>query len=494
MNIGEQLLNVIKSVDFENVFVIDSNKKTKYAYGKFFYECIMLSEEIECQSNSDTIVAILENGYTLFKLYFVAMLLNKDIVVIDPLKGASEINELTAGMEQGLLIQEDNVNVENPLLMKLDKSIFEKYETASDTVGKDLVLDRFKKIDFYKTYLTTFTSGTSGVTKGVQHSLENILSTAFAFQKASSEDRGSCFLHVMPMTYMAGILNSIFLPFVMQEKIVLGKRFDVRGAITFWKTVKEYEVDTFWLSPTMLTMIEQVDRGSVGEEYCNKKKLCFWIGTAALTEKIRTQFEGRYGVPLNASYGLSETLFVSVENERTRAVSGKNSVGTLLEGVEYQIENDGELLLYVPWMYKGYTNEDDKEYFSGKYYRTGDLVKIKDNILYIIGRKKELIIKGGLNISPVRIEECVNRIEGVRENAVFGMSNTLGEEVTCCAYVIDKEISVSDIEAAINGKVIAELGKNYKIDEFLNVKQLPRNINGKVDKNELKKRRVANDS
>ena len=77
---------------------------------------------------------------------------------------------------------------------------------------------------------------------------------------------------------------------------------------------------------------------------------------------------------------------------------------------------------------------------------------------------------------------------------MFGMSNTLGEEVTCCAYVIDKEISVSDIEAAINGKVIAELGKNYKIDEFLNVKQLPRNINGKVDKNELKKRRVANDS
>ena len=494
MNAGDKLLDTIKSLDFNKVFVIDDNKGKSYTYGGFFSECMKLAKDIENGFDCESIVAILENGYVLFKLYFVAMLANKDIIVIDPLKGEDEIKEIISGIKQGIFIYENNVNFYNKLLIKWEKNAVERYETDFDFVDKDIILEQFKKVDFHKTYLTTFTSGTSGVTKGVRHSLNSLLSTAIAFQKAASRGEGGCFFHIMPMTYMAGILNSIFLPFMMKQKIVLGKRFGVRTAITFWQKAREYKADTFWLSPTMLTLIEKVDRGKTGEEYCRQKELCFWIGTAALTEKVRTRFESRYGVKVNSSYGLSETLFVSVENDWTKKISEKNSVGNLLEGVQYQIEKDGEFLLYVPWMYQGYTNEDDNIYFRGRYYKTGDLVQIKDNILYITGRKKELIIKGGLNLSPALIEEYVNQVENVYENAVFGLKNDLGEEIVCCAYVVEKKASTLEIESAINRKVISGLGKNYKIDVFMKVKELPRNINGKIDKNQLKKMRKRDDN
>ena len=494
MNAEDKLLNTIESLDFNKVFVIDDNKGKSYTYGRFFAECMKLAENIENESDCESIVAILENGYILFKLYFVAMLANKDIIVIDPLKGEDEIKEILAGIKHGIFVHENNVNFDNKQLIKWEKNAVERYGTDIDFADKNIILEQFKKIDFHKTYLTTFTSGTSGTTKGVRHSLNSLLSTAIAFQNAASRNEGGCFFHIMPMTYMAGILNSIFLPFMMKQKIVLGKRFGVRTAITFWQKAREYKADTFWLSPTMLALIEKVDRGGTGEEYCRQRELCFWIGTAALTEKVRLRFEARYRVKLYASYGLSETLFVSVENDRTKKISEKNSVGKLLEGVQYQIEKDGEFLLYVPWMYQGYTNEDDNRYFRGKYYKTGDLGQIKDSILYITGRKKDLIIKGGLNLSPALIEEYVNKVENINENAVFGSKNDLGEEIVCCAYVIEKKVSTLEIESSINKKIISGLGKNYKIDVFMKVKELPRNINGKIDKNKLIRMRKKDDN
>lgn len=494
MNAGDKLRDTVKSIDFNQVFVIDDNKGKSYTYGRFFCECMKLAIDIEKEFDCESIVAVLENGYSLFKLYFVAMLANKEIIVIDPLKGADEIKEIILGIKQGILVHEENINFDNKRLIRWEKNTVERYETNTDFIDKDIILELLKKVDLYKTYLTTFTSGTSGVTKGVRHSLNSLLSTAIAFQNASSRGEGGCFFHFMPMTYMAGILNSIFLPFMMKQKIVLGKRFGVKTAITFWQKAIKYKADTFWLSPTMLTLIEKVDRSKAGEDYCRQRELCFWVGTAALTEKVRLRFESRYGVEVNASYGLSETLFVSVENDWTRKISEKNSVGKLLKGVQYRIEEDGEFLLYVPWMYQGYTNENDEMYFQGKYYKTGDLVQIKDEILYITGRKKDLIIKGGLNLSPALIEEYVNQVENVCENAVFGLKNALGEEVVCCAYVIEKTASALEIESTINKKVISGLGKNYKIDVFLKVRELPRNINGKIDKNQLKKMGIRNDN
>ena len=135
------------------------------------------------------------------------------------------------------------------------------------------------------------------------------------------------------------------------EEIVIAGRFSVKVAISFWKKAAAYGATLFWLSPSMLLMIDKLDRSKIGEDYCRNHDTCFLIGTAALTDKVREKIEKRYAVRLRASYGLSELLFISVETEETRKRGEKNNVGEFLEGVEYKLEADKELLIRVPWEY-----------------------------------------------------------------------------------------------------------------------------------------------
>jgi len=108
----------------------------------------------------------------------------------------------------------------------------------------------------------------------------------------------------------------------------------------------------------------------------------------------------KYGVELLPSYGLSETLFIST---RVKGDMGAEaSVGSVLPMVNLQFSDAEEIFLDVPWMFLGYSNENTAEYFDGKYYKSGDLGEIVQGHLQITGRKKDLIIRGGMNITLSR--------------------------------------------------------------------------------------------
>ena len=136
-------------------------------------------------------------------------------------------------------------------------------------------------------------------------------------------------------------------------------------------------------------------------------------------------------------------------------------------------------------LYVGVMDELTEHYFDGTSYKTGDLAKIEDGILSIVGRSKDLIIKGGMNISPALIEGVVSGIQGVEECSVFSVLNKLKEELIVLAYISatnDKEL----LEKTISSTVASKLGKNYLIDLFYRAKSIPKNINGKNDKKVLK--------
>ena len=138
----------------------------------------------------------------------------------------------------------------------------------------------------------------------------------------------------------------------------------------------------------------------------------------------------------------------------------------------------------VPWMFLGYTNEPTEKYFEGSYYKTGDLARIEDGVLSIVGRSKDLIIKGGMNISPALVESVVSGIEGVDECSVFSILSKDNEELMVLGYSSSK--TDSELEKTISAAVSEKLGKNYMIDLFYKVPSIPKNINGKNDKKVLK--------
>jgi long-chain acyl-CoA synthetase len=253
----------------------------------------------------------------------------------------------------------------------------------------------------------------------------------------------------------------------------------------FWDAPIKYSVNTFWFIPTIIALLLKLDRGTNGIEYAENREIIGCVGTAALNPQIKRLFQERYNILLYESYGLSETLFVTTNYPGDPV--GENSVGSVLEDVDLAFSQDNEILIDVPWMFLGYLNVDAKEYFENGKFRSGDLGTIdKQGSLVITGRKKDLIIRGGTNISPKRIEDFISTFNVFEEIAIVGSEDiNLGEKIAC--FFVPKEDSFSeDTKKELNMAVIKELGSDYRIDEFVRMDAIPKTTSGKVDKQKLK--------
>ena len=458
------ILKRIKVLTIEHLFVCDSSDGQWYSYSRLWEKAWMLSSEIEA-SGAKQIIAVMQNGLDLFVLFFASMLSNVTIVPVDPIKSEKEIEKIISE-NQGAYVLWDS----DPFFRS----------SQSYDYTRERLLGKIEQIDLDKDYMITYTSGSTGFAKGVRHSLRNLFLAADSFGKAVELGENHTMCHVMPMTYMAGILNTIIMPFWCGSRIVLMPRFDVMTAVGFWKTVKQYEINAFWLSPTMLHILLTVDRKGEGKDAIAGKAPLFLIGTAPLPLTLRRGFEEKYGVKLLQSYGLSETLFLSTELPFSD--NDAASVGILLPECDIKLREDGEIEAAVPWMFFGYTNDRTEDYFEGNRYKTGDLGECKDGVLYITGRKKDLIVKGGMNISPRQIEECILDQGKVQECAVSGIP-VREEEKIVCWYVSSNHDS--DLEKQMNHILEEKLGRHCRVEEFIKTNEIPKNLNGKPDKKRL---------
>lgn len=485
--IKTRVLHFLEQLDFTKEFIKEVSG-SYFSYEQFFGQSLAYADYLQEKVAHKTVVAVMDNGLPLASLYFSMMFLHQNLVVIDPQKGATEIAGILEEIPEKLLVtevafqekleqvQEKNSDTSGLIFLPCDLEIPVQKEGL-----KTQVLSYMRSCDFEKEYLRTFTSGTSGKPKGVKNSLFNLFAAAIALGEQVEMGRYNTLGHCMPMTYMGGILNTLFMPFIFGQGIVLLPRFDVKLAISFWKYMDKEEIDAIWLAPTMLDTILQLDRGTLGESYCEKKKPLFLIGFSNLTPQLREKWESRYGVALLLSYGLTETLFVSTEIPN---IPVKQTVGVLLEGVAWQ-EVDGEFLISVPWMFLGYSNVDTAGAFQEGYYKTGDIVEIRDGFVKITGRTKDLIIRGGMNVSPIMIENVVNTHPAVKECSVAGTTDMNREEQVICAYVLEEQSTTTDLQTQVQEMIFTALGKNYRVDGFLELDSLPRNTNGKIDKSKL---------
>lgn len=447
----------------DNQFVYDIENKKWYSYDELWSKAYYLSERFE-KNCLKKLVAIMENGINLFSLFFACMLSNVTLIPIDPHKSESDKTKIINEHSKAMLID--------------DKS--DIFSNSKVLVDKNILINMIRKIDLNKEYMITYTSGSTGQAKGVVHCLKSLFLSAIAFGKKTGLNNEYTMCHVMPMTYMAGILNTIFMPFYFGCKIIILPRFDVVSAVSFWKNVEDNSINAFWLSPTMLNILMTVDRRGKIKDYLKNRKTMFFIGTAPLFENTRSKFEEKYGIKLLQSYGLSETLFISTE--ALQEDNDSYSVGSILNDVRISIYPDGEIGINVPWMFYKYSNEKTEDYFCGNDYMTGDLGEIKNNRLYITGRKKDLIVKGGMNISPAQIEKCIEKTGMVSECAVAGKIIN-DEENIICWYIAEFGKNCSYTE--INKFIEQEIGRHCKVDLFIEAKEIPKNLNGKPDKQKL---------
>jgi len=163
-----------------------------------------------------------------------------------------------------------------------------------------------------------------------------------------------------------------------------------------------------------------------------------------------------------------------------------NSVGKLLKNVELAFTQNNEITIKVPWMFKNYSNIDSTKFFKNNFYLTGDLGKLNsENFLFITGRSKDIIIKGGINISPKKIEDFVHDFKFIDDVTIVGTKDEiLGERIVC--FIVPNINFTENNKKLINSQITKKLGVSYHIDEFFILDKIPRTVNGKIDKPKIR--------
>lgn len=338
--------------------------------------------------------------------------------------------------------------------------------------------------------LLIYTSGTTGVPKGVMLDHANIEAMSQMGRKSLKITAADHCLLVLPLFHVNGIVVSILVPLSAGGRVTIRKRFDIN---TFFDDVERLRPTFFSAVPTIFAMLGALP-GSVQPDTSSLRyAIC---GAAPAAAELLRRFEARYGFPLVEGYGLSEGTCASTINP----VDGLRKVGTVglpFEGQRIAIADacgvhlpqgeTGEVLVQGPNVMRGYLGrpaETAKTIVNG-WLHTGDTGRIDaDGYLSIVGRLKEMIIRGGENIYPKEIEDVLCEYPGVVEAAVIGAPDeTLGEIVV--AYVAFRA-GYAGAPATLDEHCASHLTR-YKRPVTINViDSLPKNAVGKIDKLKLR--------
>jgi long-chain acyl-CoA synthetase len=341
-----------------------------------------------------------------------------------------------------------------------------------------------------------YTSGTTAYPKGVEISYQRVIGNGLLFSRSLGLNAENRFYGILSMAYMGGWYNLMLIPFLNGSSLVISDTFDAGSALQFWNNVEKHGINTLWLVPTIMSIIMSLDRGEKGRQLGREQIKMGMVGTAPLPDKLKTSFEERYGFYLNENYGLSETFFISTNSFRH---AKKGTVGKVLEGVEVKVikdgesrfltEDEGEIAVKTPYLMKGYYGETEgDQLLDGEgYFPTGDIGYLDpEGYLHLTGRKKDLIIRGGINISPKSVENAISGNEVVLESAAIGIPHeAYGEEV----------IAFVKIKDALSGKIKEKDILDYcreKLPEFkcpkriIFIDEMPKSVTGKIQKAKLK--------
>lgn len=366
-----------------------------------------------------------------------------------------------------------------------------------------------------------YTAGTTGQPKGVMHTHYSLYMNALSFYeyvlihrsltlqaysrafdprtlrteesryKVSGVNREMVSLAVLPLSHSFGIAFGNTGNFVGGKTIML-RWWNVEEAL---KAIQTFRVTQMAAVPTMYVQIldfpelDRYDLSSLDDCQC---------GAAPLPVEVARRWRERFGVDIREGWGLTESGAITT-GQPGDLPPRYGSIGKpLLKCTAIRVFDDddqelasgrqGEIVVRGPTLMKGYWNLPDETALAIRdgWLRTGDIGYVdEDGYFFITARKKDIIIRGGENVSPVEVEETLLQHPAVLEAAVVGVPDPVyGEEVK--AFVVIKPGMVADEEQLIAfGKERLPSFKSPKRVQF--VDSLPRNLLGKVLRAELRK-------
>jgi len=340
------------------------------------------------------------------------------------------------------------------------------------------------------TWAIIYTSGTTGLPKGAMLTHYSMANNAMTVANMRSTDPMDVVFGVLPFFHIYGQTSVLNASIHLGLTIRLWPHFEAEELLS---AIEEEESSILIAVPTVFNRLVKL----VDSHPPRRSGLRFCVsGGASLPVEVLRQFEDRFQTTIYEGYGLTECSPVCVENPFGRPTR-PGSIGLPIPGFEARIVNDqeedvssgevGELIVRGPGVMKGYHNQPEAtaETIRGGWLHTGDLAKRdEDGYIYIVDRKKDMIIRGGYNVYPREIEEILYTHPDVIEAAVIGIPDSeLGEEVA--AVVALREGSHTTAEAL--RQYVKEQVAPYKYPRKVHlVKEIPKGPTGKILKRAIR--------
>jgi len=380
----------------------------------------------------------------------------------------------------------DNLDENNYSFAEMDATTLTEEETDTLPTLDDLAC-------------VIYTSGTTGNPKGAMLTHRNILSNSIGAAEVFEVDSKDRFVVFLPMFHSFTLSTSVLLPLYSGASMVV-----IKSVFPFANVLKQVLLKRVTVFLGVPTLYNSLLKAKIPWYFMFFYKVRLFIsGGAPLSEASLISFNKKFKKSaLIEGYGLSECSPVVAAN--TMQKQKPLSVGPALPGYEVKIVDEemvelplgdiGEIIVKGDNVMQGYLNRPDAtdETIINGWLKTGDLGKMdKDGYIYIVDRKKDLIISKGINIYPREIEEWLAKFEGVDSSAVVGIKNESNDEEVV-AFIQPKEDAKLDVKEI--KKYLKSHLANFKLPRSIYlVEELPKNATGKVLKRVLKEQIAKGD-
>ena len=331
-----------------------------------------------------------------------------------------------------------------------------------------------------------YTSGTTGRSKGAVLTHKSLMTDATAVARVRYTEPVDVVLGVLPLFHIYGQTHSLNISIYAGLTIRLWEAFDAQEVFT---AIEEEKSTLLYAVPTMVNRLVEL----AVKNPPRRSSLRFCIsGGASLPVEVLHRFEKAFQATIYESYGLTEFSPTCIENPFGRPTR-PGSIGLPIPGFRVRVvdESDrdvaagvvGELLVAGDAVMKEYLNQPEAtaETLRGGWLHTGDLARRdEDGYIYIVDRKKEMIIRGGYNVYPREVEEILYTHKDVLEAAVLGVPNAdLGEEIAAViALRPGATASAEEFKQFVKDRLAP-----YKYPRIIKlVDELPKTATGKIFK------------
>ncbi|WP_330302444.1 MULTISPECIES: AMP-binding protein [unclassified Streptomyces] len=430
----------------------------------------------------DDVVALkLTNRVEFVVLLFAAWRLGATITPVNPsMTDVEVVRQLKDSSARLLVVEDDGAVVAHGIAVL---AVGELYEGTVEP-------DQAPLLNPATLALLIYTSGTTGVPKGVMLDHANIDAMVEMGRQALEVGPADRCLLILPLFHVNGIVVSVLLPLLVGASVVIAGRFDPR---TFFDLVEQERPTFFSAVPTIYSMLAALPDDVRPDTSSLRFGVC---GAAPASAELLTRFEARYGFPLVEGYGLSEGTCGSTINP----VAGPRRAGTVglpfpgqeirildTDGTERAPGMDGEVVVRGPNVMRGYLGRPDEtaRVIVDGWLHTGDVGHLdSEGYLTLVGRSKDMIIRGGENIYPKEIEDMLAGDPSVLEAAVIGVPDEKWGEVVV-AYVQPRPGATVD-PSALKALCARSLTGYKRPTAFFVVEAIARNAVGKIDKTSLR--------